>query len=229
MAPYIDIHTHCRATTQNIQVLVLNPTEWRNILYSVKEFYSVGIHPWHSNDRNIAEQLEWLEEALQKTNVLALGEVGLDRSINIPLGLQESVLKAQIRLSKHHLKPLVFHAARTTSDILSICKQKKVYQPFIVHGFTGKPEAVQQISRAGGYVSFGAKIIENRSWDEALKEAYKLNNFFFETDEAAIEINAVYQKAAEVLEVDTDQLKEQVYAYFCEVFGKAVQSLYATE
>ncbi len=220
MAPFVNIHTHHRADTDDIQVLVLNPEEWRNNAYSERELYTVGIHPWHSNNSNIAEQLEWLKDALQKKNVIALGEVGLDRSIDIPLATQENVLKPQLELAKQYSKPLVFHAVRSIADILHSYKQERLQLPFIIHGFTGKPEAIQQLHKANGYASFGARIIENRSWDDALKEAYKLKNLFFETDEASTSISDVYLKASEILGVEPEELKEQVYAYFCNVFGK---------
>lgn len=220
MAPFVNIHTHHKVKAEGIEVIALNPEEWKDNTYSEKELYSVGIHPWHSNSSTIAAQLQWLEEALQKKNVLLLGEVGLDRSIAIPLPIQKAVLRSQLELSRNYSKPLVFHAVKSISDILAICKQEKVQQPFIVHGFTGKPDAVQQVHRAKGYVSFGAKIIENRSWDDALKEAYKLKNIFFETDESTVPIELVYQKASEVLGIALAVLKEQVYAYFCTVLEK---------
>lgn len=229
MAPFINIHTHRRASTNDIQVLVLNPEEWQNNSYSEKELYTVGIHPWHSNDNNITEQLEWLEKALRLKNVIAIGEVGLDRSTDIPLTTQEAVLKPQLELAKNYSRPLVFHAVKSIANILHTYKQEKVQQPFIVHGFTGKPEAVQQIYKSGGYASFGAKLIENRSWDEALKEAYRLKNLLFETDEANTSIDDVYLKAAEILGVELNGLKEQVDACFRNIFGEAVKSIYATE
>lgn len=229
MAPYINIHTHISTSTNDLQVLVLNPKEWKSNIYSDKELYTVGVHPWHSNADNLTEQLAVLEEAIQKPNVIALGEIGLDRSIDIPLQVQESVLKQQIGMAKQCSKPLVFHAVRTIPSVLSICRQEKVQQPIIFHGFLGKPEAVQQINKANGHVSFGAQIIENRIWDKALKEAYELKNLFFETDESTATIDAVYKKASEVLGIELSRLKEEVYSYFCSVFGETVKTIYATK
>lgn len=222
MAPFINIHTHHKTNAKEVQVIVLSPQEWKSNNYSEGELYSVGIHPWHSNAGNLAEQITWLEEALQKKNVLMLGEAGLDRSTAIPLEEQKSVLIPQLELAKRYSKPLIFHAVRSIPDILSVYRQSNIQQPFIIHGFIGKPEAVQQLHKANGYVSFGAKIIDNRSWDKALIEAYELNNLFFETDEAKIPVEHVYHKAAEVIEINVATLKEQVFSYFCSVFGKIV-------
>lgn len=220
MIPYINIHTHHRFTTQNLQVVSLSTEEWKHTPYSEKHLYSVGIHPWHSNTNNLTEQLEILEHALQKPNVIALGEVGLDRSIDIPLLVQEAVLKPQIELAKRYSKPIVLHVVRSISDIFSVCKREKVQLPLIFHGFIGKEDTVLQIQQANGYASFGARILENRSWDEAMKKAYDLNCLFFETDEAETPIEQIYQKASEVVGVELPLLKEKVYAYFCSVFKK---------
>ncbi len=219
MYPLINIHTHRLQPQADIQVLAMNAMEWKHATVAESQWLSVGIHPWQSNSSNIARQLEWMEEALQQANVIAAGEMGLDRHIDIPLAVQLQALNAQLELAKRYSKPVVFHSVRTTSDILYVCKQHKQQLPFIVHGFTGTTQEVQQLQRAGGYVSFGSKLLNTPSRNEALKQAYKLNALFFETDEAEVSIVDIYQKAAEILAVDEEQLKQDVYSCFCRIFG----------
>lgn len=218
MTPFINMHTHQTANNKhnNIYIVSLTIDEWQDS--KKNNFVSVGIHPYQSSNSTYQQQLVLLEAILQQPNTIAVGEVGLDRHINIPIATQTKVLRTQLALAKQYKKPIIFHAVRTIPDILSICKQESVNLPLIFHGFTGKPEAVEQIHRAGGYTSFGAKLLTNRSWDTALKKAYELGCLFFETDEANIAIESVYSKAAEVLATTADSLKSQVYSYFCSVF-----------
>ena len=140
-------------------------------------FYSVGIHPWKVKE---AGELQWqcLEEALHHPQVLAVGEAGLDRCTDVPLALQQEVFVRQARLAEQVGKPLIIHLVRAADELLRLHKLLHPSQPWIIHGFRGKPQQASQLLRAGFYLSFGER------YNIETVRIVPLDRIFLETDEA---------------------------------------------
>lgn len=119
--------------------------------------YSIGIHPWDANLAN-PETLRALEaRAAADPQVVAIGEAGLDRLRGPELSEQQAIFEAQAGIAERVGKPLIIHAVRTIPEILATHKRLRPCQPWIIHGFRGRIDAVRQIlARPGIYISIGA-------------------------------------------------------------------------
>ena len=87
---------------------------------------------------------------------------------------------------------LVIHAVKAYDDIIRIHKAERPKQPWIIHGFRGKPETAGQLIREGLYLSFGEYYNH-----ESLKFV-PLDRLFLETDEGNMPIDKLYRKAARI-------------------------------
>lgn len=111
---------------------------------------AVGIHPHHifqyqilniKNKKyksNIKNDLEEIEKLLQNKNVLAVGEIGVDRyyyrktrHINYQITeefitLQKEVLRTQIDLALKYKKSLILHNREAKADLLEVLRELRV-------------------------------------------------------------------------------------------------------
>ena len=153
---------------------------------------SVGIHPWYLSDGDLQQQMRWLEMMADDGRVIAIGEAGLDRRCGTPLELQLTAFKFVVGVAESHRLPLVVHCVKAASDIVGLKRALSPSQPWIMHGFRGKPELAESLLRHGFFLSFGERFNV-----EALKLT-PLDRLFLETDECASGIGDIYNKVAAV-------------------------------
>ncbi len=141
-----------------------------------------------------------LTEALFDPSVIALGEAGLDKSIDAPLSLQTEVFTEQVKLSEAFRKPLVIHCVKAWDELLAVKKDLNPQMPWVIHGFRGNDILAEQLIRKGLYLSFGMKFNP-----KALRIAWP-DYVLPETDEADIAIEEVYADIANALDMSIDLL-----------------------
>lgn len=167
-------------------------------------YISVGIHPWYLTEANFSEQWRWLTESVRSERVVAIGEAGLDKAVEVPFELQLSAFRRVIGVADEYGFPLIIHAVKASNEILELKKKLRPRNPWIIHGFRGKKELAQAYLRNGIYLSYGARYQE-----EALRST-PLDYLFLETDESATDIRELYVRAAKILEVPEINLREKV-------------------
>lgn len=205
----VNIHTHQESThDEHIEVISL----FHNASIPEGKRFSIGAHPWHA-EKNTAQAL--VDEIYPKIRfAFAIGECGLDRSSSVNWDKQVELFRLQIELSEKHNKPLIIHAVRSYPDLIALRKIHKAKQAWIVHGYQGNIENMQQLVEHGIYISFGADILRSKPNLDACIQAIPKENLFFETDEAAINIQRVYEYAARLLNMDLEALTSQVHSNF---------------
>ena len=97
---YFNLHTHKFTNSYDFFELV-NQYPWE--FDATIPNYSIGIHPWYIDENRLENDLKTIEEKLQLSECLALGECGLDKRIEIPLALQIEVFEKQIELAENCL------------------------------------------------------------------------------------------------------------------------------
>ena len=171
-----DFHTH---NLQAQHAIINAPQAWLQTpsLFLPREgaYYSVGIHPWWSGDADfVRSMLQHLPTLLQHSQVIALGECGLDALRGAPLDEQERIFCAQIEMAEAYQLPVTLHIVRAYDYLLRLKKQLRSTTQWTVHGFRGKPALAQQLLQAGIDLSFGKRhnaeswniTPENRRWHE---------------------------------------------------------------
>lgn len=213
---FIDIHTHTTKSRDNlIQIVNLDLKS----PCPEQGYYSYGIHPWALDkaDFQVDEALNKLKENLQQPQVIALGEAGLDK-FHADFEQQIRLFERQIVLSENMKKPMILHDVKSHNEIIVLRKKHKAKQPWIVHGFNGTEQDIQQITGQGMYLSVGEALLHP---ERKIYKSFKfidLDYLFLETDIAEIGVEKVYEAAAKILEMDLPTLQMRIFANFARLF-----------
>ena len=181
MPMILDIHTHRPAPYPegviSLAGLDIPPEEG--------QLYSAGIHPWDTASEITDETFERLEAVAKNPCVAAIGECGVDLLKGGPMFRQLQILKRQIDLSERLGKPLILHCVKGADIILGLKRDLQPTQPWVIHGFRGKPSLARQLTDKGIYLSFGEKF--NPDTVMAMPGEYMLA----ETDESVLDITEI--------------------------------------
>ncbi len=171
------MHCHSRTAKDALEVVSFDTSEFPPP--AGQGFYTLGIHPWFIGRQETETALQKLLAAAEDPNLLAIGECGLDRAINTPFSSQVTVFGSQIKLAERIGKPLIIHCVRAFNELSALKKAAKPKQPWIIHGFTGKPLPARQLLKQGLYFSFGKALLqENSNACQVLAET-PFQRFFF--------------------------------------------------
>ena len=215
---YVDIHVHPLLTDDNddvISIVDISSLDARTDLQSVCSvpYCTYGIHPWFLTKDNATPQLLQLERLLQNNAIIAIGEVGFDAIRGADMDTQHRIFEKVISLSEHYQKTLIIHCVKAWDKLLSLHKNHKATQTWIIHGFHGNYELASQLLNRKMMLSFGAKLLK----DERLRSVFSkipIDSLFLETDDAEVGIADVYLAAATIRKLEMETLKNVVFENF---------------
>lgn len=210
----LDIHTH-RVAPGDESKSIINYDPQKNSTFQEKCHYSIGIHPWSLTDENFNAQIDFLEKHLSDPQVVAVGEAGFDKSVASAGELQLLAMTTQAIMAETYELPMIIHCVKELDRLLSIRKHIKPKQPWIWHGFRGKPEMAQQVLKLGFYLSLG------EHYHEETMRLIPDGRLFIETDESLLGIEDILQRAAQVRGVETETLRDTIARNVQNVFFKA--------
>lgn len=213
--PFIDIHTHPNRTeAETIIVQNIYPGDGF-AAFSGRNFYSVGLHPWHlKTPEENNEMLQMVEDALTFDHVCFVGESGLDKKTEFDFNEQLRIFKAHAIIAEEFKRPLIIHCVKSYNEVLEMHKKLHPEMPWIMHGYHGNIETTKQLGKRGIFFSFGKSIFaENSKSIESLKYL-PMEKIFFETDEFDQTVEEVYKKAAVIKNVSLNILKNEVWNNF---------------
>lgn len=211
---FYNLHTHKFTNDATVLELVNQyPWEFDNAIPQ----YSIGIHPWYINEERLESDLKTIEEKLQSKQCLALGECGLDKRIEVPMGLQIEVFEKQIALAEKYQKPLVLHLVAAFDELLEIKKRLKISVPIVIHGFSKNEQVARQLIANGFYLSFGKYLLNNPEHKQVFQSVPN-DRFFLETDTIEKTLEEVYSLAAEYKGISLFEMKSQVEQNWKTVF-----------
>lgn len=215
---YFNLHTHKFTNSSDILELV-NQYPWEFDVTIPN--YSIGIHPWYIDENRLENDLKTIEEKLQMSECLALGECGLDKRIEIPLNIQIEVFEKQIALAEKYQKPLVLHLVAAFDELIEIKKRLKIKVPIIIHGFSKNEQVAKQLIDNGFYLSFGKYLLRNPDLETVFKSVPN-DRFFLEMDTIEETLEEVYTLAAKYKNIKIEDLIELVNANFSTVFKSKI-------
>ena len=129
--------------------------------------------------------------------------------------LQLAVFKEQVKLSEKLGLPLIIHCVKAMEELLGVKKESRPQQPWIWHGFRGKPEQAVQLLKKGFYLSFGEYYP-----DETMRIVPD-ERLFLETDDSLLDIEDILCQAARVRGVEVEALREVIRRNIQNVFFRA--------
>lgn len=207
-APYIDIHTHSKDKGDHLKVISLFLGEPYDELNDNP--FTVGIHPYQLSD-SMFDNLEQLLSQYQN-RFIALGEAGLDRSINTPIGLQISIFERQLNIALQVGKPVIAHCVKAYSDFLELLK-KYSSVTVLFHAYNGKGNTTEQLLKRNSLFSLGMRELNTRNGTEQVRKI-PLDRLFLETDDSSDDIYETYATAATIIGIEITELKEIIFSNY---------------
>ena len=218
---FIDLHTHhgARPGVKSLRNVFLSDIE--SFATENKQILSVGLHPYSIK---VNEDLDMLYRQIKFAagyeQVAAIGETGLDKSIETPLEKQEAVFIVHVKISEELQKPLMIHSVRTHQEILHLRKNLKAKQPWIFHGFAGSAQLARQCIKAGCLLSFGPAILKDHNRAVHGLLSLGIDEFFLETDDSGLDIAVLYERAAWLKQTTVEVLRERISERFYKIIDK---------
>ena len=171
----LDIHTHVLPEEPGSALVCIGCGPVPEGSLEQGHLFSAGLHPWDVTE-DFDKQLDKLEKLLANPQVAAVGECGFDALKGPSHELQEQAFVRQVQLSEQFRKPMILHVVRDFDSVIRLRRTLKPTQPWLIHGFRGGPEQMNQLYAQGILVSFGLKHNP-----ESLK-AVPSERLFLETD-----------------------------------------------
>ena len=211
---YIDMHTHGGTLDEGVFILEnLMAHEVRTPGNLAGQACTFGIHPWHLTDDNINQQLESINNYINHSNMIALGEAGYDKLRGASFELQRRAFEEQILISEENKKPVVIHCVRAWDELLASNKRLNPLMLWLIHGFRGSVELAKQLLSKGMYLSFWPGFVI-RPESTSLLRSLPRDRIFLETDGAGIDIRTIYKKVAMDIDLSVDELKSHIIRNF---------------
>ena len=165
--------------------------------YAGDQLFSVGIHPWWLSDAIPDSLFKKVETAAALPQVALIGEAGLDIPKGGPLFHQMIVFKRMVELSEAMAKPLLIHDVKAHDIILGLHKEMRPKQPWIFHGFRGKPSVAQMFLRERGiWFSFG------EAFNTQTIHSLPSDSILAETDESSLTIREIIHNLSDARDTD---------------------------
>jgi TatD DNase family protein len=121
-------------------------------------FAAAGVHP-SSADRWGPAAAESIEALLQRPEVVAVGETGLDfYRQHCPPAIQQKAFRAQIALARRHGKAMVVHTRNSVSEALDAVEEEGAPERFVFHCWSGHREQLERALSLGAYISFAGNV-----------------------------------------------------------------------
>lgn len=122
-----------------------------------------GLHPAHAADWS-PRLADRLAACVTDPACVAIGEIGLDTTLAVPLEVQEVALRGQLRLAGEAGLPVLLHCHRATERLLRILAEEGAGRHGgILHAFSGSLESARAALRLNFLLAFGGAL----TWPEA--------------------------------------------------------------
>ena len=115
---------------------------------------TAGVHPHEAR-----HGLDGLEPLLERAEVRAVGECGLDYHYDhSPRELQREVFAAQVALAHAYARALVIHTREAWDDTFAVLDEEGVPERTVFHCFTGGAPEAERALAMGAHLSFSGIV-----------------------------------------------------------------------
>jgi len=161
------LHEAVSAGVFSFVVPGVHPGGWQRMSALASEYPQIlpafGIHPMHAASADDWTLAQLAERAPQG---IAIGEIGLDPAYTVPLDIQETAFREQLRLSLKLGLPVLVHCRQAFQRTLRIMQEERADQVGgIMHAFSGSPEMAHEFVRLGFAIAISGTV----TWANAVK------------------------------------------------------------
>ncbi len=125
-------------------------------------FLAPGVHPMEEAQWNSAVR-ERLAALLQHSQVVAVGEIGLDKRLDVSVKRQEEVFLEQIELASQRALPVIIHCCQRYGRLLELLDRVGFSHGGVFHGFSGSLEVAQEGWKRGFALGIGGLVTRPES------------------------------------------------------------------
>ncbi len=201
----------------------VEPVQWQKCLGIASQYPGIvmaaGLHPWWVSDNSLPENDEW-SRLLAAPACVAIGECGLDASIDTSFEYQVPVFEQHLRMAVDHALPVIIHVRKAHNEMLRLLKRYLPVKGGVIHGFTGSLELAREYWAMGFYVGVGGSITYPRAKKTRETIAHMpLESLLLETDAPDMPPYGLQGKANTPLSLTT------IVAELSQLRGQAVSTI----
>ena len=173
---FIDTHCHLydeyysdmdkviqNAVKNNVKRVIVNGSDMKSnkeVLELIKKYDIVygalGFHP-RELDGISDEELKWLDDNLDNSKIIAVGEIGLDYHYDeTDREKQQYFFRKQLEIAKKHNLPVIVHSRDSIQDTYNILKDSSVKG--VLHCYSGSLEMAREFIKIGYFLGVGGII-----------------------------------------------------------------------
>ncbi len=167
---------------------------WTAVLALAKKYPiiypALGLHPAFLAEYD-ASHLQQLEQLVSSSGeVVAIGEIGLDKCVDYDFGEQQQICWQQLMLAKQYDLPVILHCRKAHNELLVMLAKAKLPRAGVIHGFSGSIETAKQYLKLGYKLGIGGVITYPRAQKTRTTVAQlPLDALLLETDSPDMPIN----------------------------------------
>jgi len=138
--------------------------DWKRLLELARclpgVYVAPGLHPVYAEQWSSAAA-EQLRELTRESQVVAIGEIGLDAVVGPSLEAQEIVFRTQLEIALDADLPVTLHCRKTTGRVIAILHELAIGERIggIWHGFSGSVQIAQDLVRLGFKIGVGPILL----------------------------------------------------------------------
>jgi TatD DNase family protein len=119
---------------------------------------AVGVHPHDAKTYDDKVEQE-LERMVDKEQVVAIGEIGLDFYRDLtPRNKQREVFARQLDLARRKGMPVIIHCRDAFEDVVAILEGRAKHYSGIFHAFAGDESMARRVGVLGFHIGVGGVI-----------------------------------------------------------------------
>ena len=165
-----------RANTVGVNEFIIpaiDPEHWQRQFELAQRYpqirFTLGFHPFFLKPLlakfSVAQLISELDKTIQetlsrdlRTQFVGVGEIGVDRAIDVALQDQEAIFVEQLKLAQHYNLPVIMHHRKSHDRLLGLLKQAKFTQGGIIHAFSGNALVARQYIELGFKLGIGGTV-----------------------------------------------------------------------
>ncbi len=223
------------AAKANVKTIITNSVNIPSLKKSLelqKEYpemikVAAGLYP---EETLVSKDFEELSSILEKNkhNIIAMGEIGLDKTEKLDFEIQKDFFIKQLNLAKKHSLPVIIHTRKAEKEVLDILRSYPTLKK-IFHCFSGKLKLVKEAEELGCYFSIPTNIVRSEQFQRMVKDLPK-NKILTETDapylsphkgktnESSFIIETI-KEISKIWNISKEEVEEQIETNFKKVFN----------
>ncbi|MDP3966137.1 MAG: TatD family hydrolase [archaeon] len=189
--------------------------------------FASGLYP--EDDLTLKKYGDFEEFVLKnKKEIIAIGEIGIDKTEKLDFEFQKEVFIKQLNLAKKLSFPVIIHTRKAEKEALEILENYKDKLKVLLHCFSGNFKLVKKGVELGFFFSIPANVVRSEHFQKML-EIIPKNKILTETDSPYLSpfpekknepafISESLKKISEIWKIPEEEVEKQILINFEEFF-----------